>query len=406
MNEAGIVGAGTMGTGIALAIAGAGLSAHVVDSSPEALARGRAAIEATYRSSVERGKLSRDEADARRARIAFSGDVSAFSGVELVIEAAFEDLTVKRSVFEKLGNVVRANALLATNTSSLDIDAVTGGVPHPERALGMHFFSPANVMKLIEIVRGAHTSDDTIRASLAFAERLGKVGVVVGNCDGFVGNRMLLRYRREAELLLERGATPAQVDAALERFGFAMGPFAVSVLAGLDIAYNSKRERNARGNGVRFRQSLIPDLLVESGRLGQKTGGGYYRYEPGRRERLSAAATDELIAAERRRLGLVPATIPDEEVVERCTLALINEGARILAEGIARRPADIDAVWRYGYGFPAARGGPMAYAASLDRGELLSRLRVFEQSDPAFWNAAVVERALEKEYPPSAAGSR
>ncbi len=403
LKQTGIVGAGTMGTGIALAVAGAGLRTHIVDSSPDALARGRNAVEAAYRSSVQRGKLSEDEADERRARIAFTDDMSAFAGVDLVVEAAFEDLAVKRSIFARLGNIVRPSAVLATNTSSLDIDAVTGGVPHPERALGMHFFSPANVMKLVEIVRGAHTSDDTIHAALDFAERLGKVGVVVGNCDGFVGNRMLLRYRREAELLLERGATPAQVDAVLEKFGFAMGPFAVSDLAGLDIAYNSKRERNARGNGVGFRQSRIPDLLVESGRLGQKTGSGYYRYESGRRERFPDPATDELIAAERKRLGLAGERITDAEIVERCTLALINEGARILEEGIARRSADVDAVWLYGYGFPAARGGPMSYAASLERPALLSRLRLLEQEDPAFWNAGVVERALGH-YPTSAAG--
>ncbi len=395
--DTGIVGAGTMGTGIAMAVAAAGLSAQIVDSAPEALARGEATVETAYRSAVERGRLSQAEADARRGRIAFGGDVSTFADVDLVIEAAFEDLAVKRAIFAKLGDVVRSGTLLATNTSSLDIDAVAGDVPYPDRTLGMHFFSPANVMKLLEIVRGARTSDDTIAAALRFADRLGKVGVVVGNCDGFVGNRMLLRYRREAELLLERGATPAQVDAALEGFGFAMGPFAVSDLAGLDIAYRSKRERIARGKGVPFRQSRIPDLLVESGRLGQKTGSGYYRYESGRRERLPEPATDALIAAERDRLGLVPAKVPDAEIIERCTLALVNEGARILTDGIARAPTDVDAVWRYGYGFPAARGGPMAYAASLDRPALLARLRSLEQEDPAFWNTGVVEGALPQE---------
>jgi len=387
-----------MGTGIALAVAAAGLSAQVVDSSPDALARGKTTVETAYRSAVERGRLSQAEADTRRARITFGGDVSAFADVDLVIEAAFEDLAVKRAIFARLGEAVRPGTLLATNTSSLDIDAVAGDVPCPDRALGMHFFSPANVMKLLEIVRGARTSDGTIAAALRFAERLGKVGVVVGNCDGFVGNRMLLRYRREAELLLERGATPAQVDAALEAFGFAMGPFAVSDLAGLDIAYRSKRERIARGKGVPFRQSRIPDLLVESGRLGQKSGSGYYRYEPGRRERFPEPTTDALIAAERDRLGLVPGNVRDAEIVERCTLALVNEGARILEEGIARGPGDVDSVWRYGYGFPAARGGPMAYGASLDRPALLARLRSLEREDPAFWNAGVVERVLAESY--------
>lgn len=383
-----------MGSGIAMAIANAGLRAFVVDSSGEALARATAAIEAAYRAGVERGKIAREEADARRSLIAFGNDIAQFADLDLVIEAAFEDLSAKREIFARLGAIVRPGALLATNTSSLDVDAIAAAAPHPERTLGMHFFSPANIMKLLEIVRGAHTSEEALAAALAFGERLGKIGVVVGNCDGFVGNRMLLRYRREAELLLERGATPQQVDAALERFGFAMGPFAVSDLAGLDIAYRSKRERNLRGAGVPFRQSRIPDLLVESGRLGQKTGRGYYRYESGKRERHPDPVVDELIAAERERLGIAVRSPSDEEIVERCTLALINEGARIVADGTVRSASDIDTVWRYGYGFPAARNGPMAYAASLDPSSLLVRLRELEREDPAFWNAGIVERAL------------
>ncbi len=297
-----------MGTGIAMAVANAGLRASVVDSSSDALTRGDATIAAGYRSAVERGRLTAEAAQERRARIALGDDFDRFADVDVVIEAAFEDLAVKRDIFGRLGTIARGDALLATNTSSLDIDAITAGVPRPERTLGMHFFSPAVVMKLLEIVRGQRTSDEAIATALALGERLGKVGVVVGNCDGFVGNRMLLRYRREAELLLERGATPQQVDAALERFGFAMGPFAVSDLAGLDIAYRSKKERNLRGAGVPFRQSRIPDLLVEAGRLGQKTGAGYYRYEAGKRERHPDPAVDELIAAERAASGHRPAS--------------------------------------------------------------------------------------------------
>ncbi len=383
-----------MGTGIAIAIANAGMRAHIVDSSQAALEGARASIDAAYRSAVERGKLTSNAAGERRRQIAFDFDFTSFARADVVIEAAFEDLAVKRDIFARLGAVVPGETVLATNTSSLDIDAITGDVPRPERALGLHFFSPANVMKLLEIVRGARTSDATLAWAVDFATRLGKIGVVVGNCDGFVGNRMLLRYRREAELCLERGATPQQVDAALEAFGFAMGPFAVSDLAGLDIAYRSKQERRKRGADVPFRQSTIPDRLVEAGRLGQKTLAGYYRYERGRRDRIVDPEVEALIARERAGLSNVPQGVGDDEVVERSMLALVNEGARILEAGIAASAEDIDRVWRYGYGFPAARGGPMAYAATLDRKALSARLQELEKEDAAFWDAGVVERRL------------
>jgi 3-hydroxyacyl-CoA dehydrogenase len=257
-------------------------------------------------------------------------------------------------------------------------------VPHPARAIGMHFFSPAHVMRLLEVVRGRLTSPETIATVVALGERMGKIPVVVGNCDGFVGNRMLHKYRREAELLLESGATPAQVDGALKAFGFAMGPFAVADLAGVDIGWRAKQERLKRGPSP-FRLSNIPDLLVAAGRLGQKTGAGYYRYASGDRTPIPDPEVNAIIEGERNRLGITPRAVSDEEIVERCVYALINEGARILDDGISSSAEDIDTIWLTGYGFPATRGGPMAYARSIGVEVIRAAVRRFANDDPAFW---------------------
>ena len=283
IRTAGIVGAGTMGAGIAMNFANAGIPVRLVDASSEALERAGSSIETAYAAAVQRGRLSRDAADERLTRVRCSVAFEDLGGVDIVVEAVFEDLAIKRDVFARLGAVCGAETLLATNTSTLDVDAIAEAAPHPERSLGLHFFSPAHVMKLVEVVRGARTSAATLAEAARLAQRLGKVPVVVGNCDGFVGNRMLLGYKREAEYLLLAGATPERVDGALRAFGFAMGIFAVSDLAGIDVGWRSKRERIKRGAAPAYAVTDLPDALVAAGRLGQKTGRGYFRYEPGKR---------------------------------------------------------------------------------------------------------------------------
>jgi len=385
---AGIVGAGTMGAGIALAFAGAGIDVMLVDADAAALERARGTIAAACDAQVARGKLTAGEASARVARIVRATDFAALAPVDVAIEAVFEDMAVKCDVFVRLGEVCRPAAMLATNTSSLDVDAIARAAPHPERTLGLHFFSPAHVMRLVEVVRGAATSAATLDAAVALARRLGKIPVVVGNADGFVGNRMLLAYKREAEFAVLAGATPARVDAALQAFGFAMGPFAVSDLAGIDVGWRAKRERIARGAAPPFAVSDLPDAFVAAGRLGQKSGAGYYRYEPGSRTPLADPAADALVAAERARAGTRPRAMGDEEIVERCVLALVNEGARLLSAGIAASAADVDTIWVNGYGFPRDRGGPMRYAESLGLAPVLARIEAFAREDPAFWTPA------------------
>jgi 3-hydroxyacyl-CoA dehydrogenase len=330
-------------------------------------------------------------------RIALTPNLTDLANADVAIEAVFEDLAVKRDIFERLGTICRPDALLATNTSTLDIDAIAAAAPRPERSIGMHFFSPAHVMKLLEIVRGSESSRETISATVALGTRIGKIPVVVGNCDGFVGNRMLLGYKREAEFAVLAGATPATVDAALEAFGFAMGPFAVSDLAGIDIGWRAKHERIKRGAAPPFAVTDIPDAMVAADRLGQKNGRGYYRYEPGDRTRYPDADVDTIVAAERKRAGIAPRAIGDEEIVQRCVYALVLEGARILEDGIADSARDIDTIWANGYGFPKARGGPMRYAEETGVATVLATIRSFAREDPAFWRISpTLERAAKR----------
>jgi len=396
IESAAVVGAGTMGTGIAMSLVNAGIAVYLADASPAVLERGRASIEHTYASSVERGRMSQAEGAERLARITTTPDPNRMRTVDLIIEAVFEDMATKRDVFAELGASARPDAMLATNTSTLDVDEIASAAPNPQRTLGLHFFSPAHVMRLLEVVRGAATSAETVAGAVALAQRIGKVPVVVGNCDGFVGNRMLLRYRREAEFALERGATPAEVDGALQGFGFAMGPFAVADLAGIDIGWRAKQEREKRG-GLPFRVSDIPDRMVEAGRLGQKTGAGYYRYDVGSRTPRPDRAVDEILARERERLAIRTASPSSEEIVARCLAALINEGARILDDGIAARSDDIDTIWRTGYGFPAERGGPMAYADASGLDRVLAAIQRYGADDPQFWQPAPLLERLVSE---------
>ncbi len=394
---AGIVGAGTMGAGIAMSFASAGIDVRLIDASPDALARAGTLIEKNFASQVQRGKLAQSDADAIVGRVTRTENFDDLADVDVAVEAVFEDMEIKRAVFGRLGAICRADALLATNTSTLDVDSIAHAAPGADRAIGMHFFSPAHVMKLLEVVRGADTSADTIAATVALGKRLGKVPVVVGNCDGFVGNRMLLGYKREADFVVLAGASPKRVDDALEAFGFAMGPFAVSDLAGIDIGWRSKHERIKRGAAPPFAVSDIPDAMVAADRLGQKNGRGFYRYEPGDRKRYADPAVDTILAAERSRAGIAPRDPSDEEIVERCVYALVNEGARILGEGMADTAADIDTIWANGYGFPKARGGPMAYAESVGLATVRARIRQFAESDPAFWRPSeTLDAAAER----------
>jgi len=351
------------------------------------LERARGTIGGNYAATVAKGRLERAAMDARLARIAFGNSLAAAADVDLVIEAVFEDMDVKRSVFREVDGVARAGTLLASNTSTLDIDALAAATSRPRDVVGLHFFSPANVMRLLEIVRGAQTSQATLAAALAIAKQLGKVGVVAGNCDGFIGNRMLYAYRREAEFLLEEGGTPERIDAALKRFGMAMGPFAMSDLAGLDIGWRIRRRRYA-DTPPAGRYSRVADTLCELGRFGQKTGAGYYRYEPGERAPRADPAVDVIVERLARESGIARRPLDDDEIVKRCIYPLVNEAGHILTEGIATRPGDIDVVWVYGYGFPAFRGGPLRFADSVGLGNVVAGMRAFERAHGQVWQPA------------------
>ncbi len=383
----GVIGAGTMGSGIAISAASAGYPVTLVDTKPMAVEAGIARIRATFEEAARKGRLAPDAAAAAAARVVPASDLAALADADLVIEAVFENMAVKREVFARLGAVCRAGAVLATNTSTLDVDAIAAASGRANDVVGMHFFSPANVMRLLEVVRGCTSSPEVVATALAVGRRLGKVGVVVGNCFGFVGNRMLYAYGRERELMLLEGAPPEQIDRALEAFGMAMGPNAVGDLAGLDIGYQVRREWRDRPDDPRFYR--VSDLLVEHGRLGQKSGRGFYRYQPNARRGTADPEVAALIRAEAARLGVTQRAIDDAEIVERCMLALVNEGARILDERIAARSADVDVIWCNGYGYPRHRGGPMFYADTLGLANVLARINHYAATlGSRYWQPA------------------
>ncbi|TGS12332.1 3-hydroxyacyl-CoA dehydrogenase [Mesorhizobium sp. M2E.F.Ca.ET.209.01.1.1] len=367
----GIIGAGTMGGGIAMAFANGGLPVTLLETSEEALRRGLATIEKNYAVSVSRGSLTEE---ARRKRLELfkgSTDYADLAGCDLIIEAVFEDMAVKKDVFGRLDAVARPGAILATNTSYLDVNEIAASTSRPQDVLGMHFFSPANVMKLLEIVRAEKTAPEVLATVTDLARRIGKVAVVVGVCHGFVGNRMLSARGAENEALLLEGATPAQVDKAFTDFGWPMGPFQMGDLAGLDIGW---RNRKARGQ-----TALIADKLCEQGHFGQKTGSGWYRYESGAREPIADPEVEALIRAKAAELGIARREIGAEEIIERTLYPLVNEGAKILAEGIAARASDIDVVWVNGYGFPIGKGGPMFWAGLAGAGKIVERLEYWHR---------------------------
>jgi len=357
IKRAAVIGAGTMGGGIAMCFANAGIPVTIVEASKDALTRGLDIIAKNYSTSVKRGSLSAAEMERRNKLMQGSTDFAAVADADIVIEAVFEEMDIKKKVFADLDRLARKSAILASNTSYLDIDAIGAVTQRPAAVLGTHFFSPANVMRLLEIVRGKATTPEVVAAAVALGRKLGKVPVVVGNRHGFVGNRMLGARSIEAERLLLEGALPHEVDGALADFGFPMGPFAMADLAGLDVGW-----RNRKSQGLR---AEIADALCEAGNYGQKTGKGFYRYEAGARTPIPDTDVENLIVAASRRLGVTRRSIDKKEIVERLIFPMINEGARILDEKIAQRPGDIDVIWVYGYGFPIWRGGPMFYADSV-----------------------------------------
>ncbi len=382
-----VLGAGTMGVGITMSFVNAGIPVTLVEREQAALDRGMAWIRRNYDVTASKGKLTPAQIEQRIALIAPSLEFDALADADLVIEAVFEDMAVKQEIFERLDKVCKPGAILATNTSRLNVDVIAASTQRPGDVIGLHFFSPANVMKLLEVVRGKASRLGVIATCLAIAQRIQKLPVLVGVCEGFVGNRMLTPYWREAGFLLEEGASPQQVDRALCAFGMAMGPLTMADLAGMDINW-ATRKRLAPTRPAHLRYSTVADRICEMGRFGQKTNGGYYRYEPGSRTPIPDPVIDELIAACAREAGVVRRAISDEEIVERCMLALINEGAHILEAGIAQRASDIDVVYVHGYGFPAWRGGPMFYAETLGLDKVLARIRALRDEHGAHWEPA------------------
>jgi 3-hydroxyacyl-CoA dehydrogenase len=358
--RAAVIGAGTMGGGIAMNFANAGIPVKIVETSQDVLDKGLAIIRKNYENTVSKGKLTPEKSAQRLALITGTLSYEDIAEADIVIEAVFEDMGVKEQVFRQLDKVMKPGAILATNTSTLDVDRIAGFTSRPQDVIGTHFFSPANVMKLLEVVRGAQTGKDVLATTMALSKKLKKTGVVSGVCDGFIGNRMLEQYLRQAGFLLDEGALPEQVDKAIEKFGFAMGPYRMSDMAGNDVGWYVRKRRAIESPG--FAYSKTADLLCEQGRFGQKTGAGWYDYKAGDRKAYPSPLVDEMIVRHSQELGIERRQISDEEIVERLVYALVNEGAKILEEGIAQRASDIDMVYLTGYGFPLHRGGPMFYA--------------------------------------------
>ena len=394
----GVIGAGTMGGGIAMSLVNVGIPVVLLEATQEALDKGLATIRKNYESSLKKGKLTQDKLDQRLALIKPTLSYDDFRAVDLVIEAVFESMEVKEKVFTTLDEVCKPGAILASNTSALNLDAIAAFTQRPQDVIGLHFFSPANVMRLLEIVRGAKTAPDVLLSSMQLAKTINKIAVVAGVCDGFIGNRMVARYGMAANALLNAGALPQQVDGALQKFGLAMGPFRMGDLAGLDIGWAGRKRRAATQPDKDFR--VVADKICEAGRFGQKTGAGWYRYEPGKRDPIPDPIVENLITEYRTERGLTPRKIRDDEIVERCMFALVNEGARILEDGIAARASDIDIVYLNGYGFPVYRGGPMKYAEEVGLSSVVRTLRKIAAepgSDVAFWTPAPLLVRLAEE---------
>ena len=391
VKKAAIIGAGTMGGGIAMSFAGAGVPVTMIDTTQEALDRGMDRVTGNYRTSVKRGSITQAQMDERLALITGSVSRASVADADIVIEAVFEDMDVKKEIFADLEKRVKPATVLASNTSALDVDEIASVLERPENFVGMHFFSPANVMKLLEVVVARHSSAEAILTAMAVGKKIGKVPIYSGNCDGFIGNRMVAKRSAQAERLLQQGAFPQQVDKALTDLGFPMGPLTTNDMSGLDIGYSIRKRR-----GTPF---PIADAIVESGRLGQKTGAGYYRYEAGDRTPYPNPDTEALIIATSEKLGIARREIAQNEMVERLLFPLINEGARILEEGIALRASDVDLVWINGYGWPRHLGGPMFHADEVGLARIVAKLREMAAEtpgDPSLQPAPLLVALAEK----------
>ena len=390
INSVGVIGAGTMGGGITMNFINAGIPVVLLETKQEALDKGLATIRRNYDNSMKKGKLSQAESDQRMALITPTLGYEAFRDADLVIEAVFENMDVKQQVFSTLDEVCKPGAILASNTSALNLNTIAEFTKRPQDVIGLHFFSPANVMRLLEVVRGEKTAPDVIATCMKMARTIKKIAVVSGVCDGFIGNRMLARYGAAANNLLNQGALPQQVDGALQKFGLAMGPFRMGDLAGLDIGWAGRKRRQA-ANPEAY-TPVVADRICEAGRFGQKTGAGWYRYEAGKRDPIPDPVVEALIEQHREDKGITARKVSDDEVVERCMYALVNEGARILDEGIAARASDIDVVYLNGYGFPPHRGGPMLYADTVGLPNVLRTLRRFaaEPGADVSWQPAAL----------------
>jgi 3-hydroxyacyl-CoA dehydrogenase len=396
IRKAAVIGAGTMGGGIAMSFANAGIPVTLVDMTQDALEKGLAKIKANYAATVSKGRLKQDEMDRRMALIASGTDLGAARDADIVIEAVFERMDVKKDIFGKLDRIVQPGAILATNTSTLDVDEIARATRRPQDVIGTHFFSPANVMRLLEVVRGKQTDKSVLATTMKLGKTLKKVPVVSGVCDGFIGNRMLEKYVQQSLFLLEEGATPAQVDGALTRWGLAMGPFAMYDMAGNDIGWEIRKRRAQERPDMVY--SKFADRICEKGWFGQKAGRGWYRYEKGNRNPIPDPEVEKMLSDYRSELGIKAREIADDEIVERCIFALANEGARILEEGIALRASDIDMVYLTGYGFPPYRGGPMFYADTVGLDKVLKSIQSFQSGyQGAQWQPAPLLVKLAKE---------
>ena len=402
VRSAAVIGFGTMGGGIAMSFANAGIPVTVYEKEQAALDRGLATCRRNWEATAKKGRMTADDVEQRVALLKPTLDFDALSDADIVIEAAYEDMAVKQHLFARLDSTMKRGAILATNTSTLDVDRIAAATARPQDVVGTHFFSPANVMRLLEVVRGAKTGKDVLASVMQLGKRLKKVAVVSGVCDGFIGNRMLEQYIRQSLFLIDEGASPQQIDAAMSKFGMAMGPFTMYDMAGMDIGYAIRQRRYVEKPHLTY--SRIGDRVVELGRLGQKTGKGWYRYEAGSRKSIPDPQIDRLIESYRGEIGITPRQISDEEIVQRCIYALVNEGARILEEGIALRASDIDVVYLNGYGFPVGKGGPMFHAQAVGLENVVATMKRFAENahaDAAFWQPAtlLVEAAKHGKWP-------
>ena len=394
----GVIGAGTMGGGITMNFLNAGIPVTMLEMKQDALDRGVATIRKNYEAQVKKGKLKADKYEQRMALLSTTLSYGDLSNADLIIEAVFEEIGVKKAVFEQLDAVAKPGAILASNTSTLDVNQIAQFTRRPQDVVGMHFFSPANVMRLLEVVRGAATAKDVLATVMTVAKKIKKTAVVSGVCDGFIGNRMIEQYSRQAGFLLDEGCSPAQVDKAVEKFGFAMGPFRMGDLAGNDIGWAIRKRRASERADMKY--SKTADLLCELGRYGQKTGAGWYDYQAGKRDAIPSKLVEQMVADHRKELGITARKVSDEEIVQRLVLALVNEAAHILEEGVANKASDIDMIYLTGYGFPLHRGGPLCYADQLGLYNVVATMQRFAQNpldDGAFWQPAPLLRRLVAE---------